>query len=93
MFKQESAHALALQALAWLAADPEQIGAFLAQSGLSASELRALAAEPEFLASILDFMLADEPLLLAFCKDNGIAPQVPLQARAALPGGDLPHWT
>lgn len=89
----ETAQMLAIQVLSWLAGQPDQIGAFMAQSGLDPAELRGRASEPEFLASVLDFLLADEPTLLAFCHDAGVAPTAPLQARAALPGGDLPHWT
>ena len=45
------------------------------------------------LMAILDFLLGDEDLLLAFCAEAGVAPTVPARARAALPGGDAPNWT
>ena len=89
----EVAETLGLQALGWLAAQPEQAGAFLAATGASADELRERAADPEFLGFVLDFLLMDESLLLAFCEDTSTAPDRPARARAALPGGDLPHWT
>lgn len=81
------------QALVWLAGEPEALGAFLGASGLDPGDLRARAREPEFLGFLLDFLLSDEALLLAFCAAAGIAPALPARARAALPGGDLPHWT
>lgn len=93
MAAADQAQMLALQALGWLVAQPDHIGGFLAASGLSPDDLRARAGEPEFLASVLDFLLQDEPLLLAFCADTGQAPQKPMQARALLPGGEQPHWT
>ena len=82
--RQESAESLALQGLAWLAGQDEPFGAFLAQSGSDAAGVRARAAEPELLGSVLDFLLSAEA---------GIAPDAPMRARALLPGGDVPNWT
>jgi hypothetical protein len=55
--------------------------------------VRARAADPEFLGFVLDFLLSDEAALVAFAEEAGIAPDRPLRARAALPGGELPNWT
>lgn len=88
-----AAQDLGLQALAWMAGDAEVIGGLLAASGGDVGDLRARAAEPEFLGFVLDYLLSDESLLLAFCAASGVAPDRPARARAALPGGDLPHWT
>ena len=87
------AEALALRALAWMAADAALTGRFLAAAGTGPGELRARAGDPEFLGFVLDFLLGDEAALIAFAADEGIDPDLPLRARAALPGGDLPHWT
>lgn len=92
-FRQESAQTVALQALGWLAGQDELFDAFLGGSGADAAEVRARAADPEMLGSVLDFLLADEPALLRFCADAGLRPEVPMQARTALPGGDAPFWT
>lgn len=89
----EIAAATARDALIWMAGQPETLGAFLAAGGLGAQDLRGRAEEPEFLGFLLDFLLGDEELLLAFCADAGLAPTVPARARAALPGGDAPNWT
>lgn len=90
---QEAAQVLALQALAWLAADEDRIGPFLAQSGIALGELRSRAGEAEVLAAVLDFLLGDEALVLGFAAEAGIKPEeVPL-ARASLPGGEVPDWT
>jgi hypothetical protein len=91
--RQDSAESFALQALGWLAGQDEAFGAFLAHAGSDAAEIRARAAEPEVLGSVLDFLLADEPLLLQFCAEAGVKPEAPMQARALLPGGDVPFWT
>jgi hypothetical protein len=66
----ERAEILALQALAWLAGRPEDIDRFLANSGLGAGELRHAAGQPHLLGAVLEFLLANEPLLLDFCQDN-----------------------
>lgn len=91
--KPSTAQALALEALGWLAADDDRIGALLAASGLDPAELRRRAAQPAFLGFVLDHLLADEGMVLAFARETGHAPDAALRARAALPGGDLPHWT
>ncbi|GAB1362347.1 DUF3572 domain-containing protein [Rhodobacter sp.] len=91
--RQESAESLALQALAWLAGEDEAFGAFLAASGSDAGEVRARAGDPDLLGSVLDFLLADEGLLLRFCAETGMNPEAPMRARVLLPGGDVPDWT
>lgn len=83
----------AIVALGWIAGQPEVAGRFLDATGASATELRDRAADPEFLGFVLDFLLADEALLVEFARDAGIAPDRPIRARAALPGGEQPHWT
>ena len=90
---REAAETLALEALAWIAGQPERAGAFLGSTGGTAGDLRDRATDPEFLGFVLDFLLADEPALLEFCADTGHPPDRPLRARAGLPGGDLPNWT
>lgn len=90
---QETAQTLALEVVGWLASDDEMFGAFLAASGASAAELRARVADPAFLGAVLDFLLADEAVLLRFCADAGHPPDLPMRARAALPGGEVPNWT
>lgn len=89
----ERAAALAQEALLFIAEREDALGAFLGGAGLSVSELRDRAADPEFLGFALDFLLGDEALLLAFAETAQISPELPMRARAALPGGDAPHWT
>lgn len=91
--RQESAQTLGLQALGWLAEDEGRLGAFMASGGLDPDSLRAQAADPMLHAAVLDFLLADEAMLLQFCAEAGVNPGYPMQARAELPGGDVPFWT
>jgi len=87
------AEALALSALGWMAAQPAIMARFLAETGAAPGDLRAAAADPGFLAAVLDHLLADEASLLACAAALGFRPDRPARARAALPGGNLPHWT
>lgn len=84
---------LALRALAWLAADEEQIGQFLAATGASPDEVRARANDADFHLAILDFLLAEDQRVMAFCDAHGLPYTAPQTARAALPGGEAPFWT
>ncbi|MEM1065059.1 MAG: DUF3572 domain-containing protein [Pseudomonadota bacterium] len=89
----DDAETIALQALAWIAEDEDLLPAFLAISGAEAGALREAAGDPGFLGAVLDFVLAEDPRVLAFCEMHGLPPEDPAEARAMLPGGDLMHWT
>lgn len=93
MAEREIAETVALQALAWLMGPSELGQTFFGASGLSPEDLRTRATEPETLAAVLDFVLMDDDWVMAFAADAGLAPDRVARARAALPGGDLPHWT
>ena len=77
----EKAEILALEALAWLAGRHDDITRFLAVSGMETTDLRQAAGERDFLVSLLDFLLANEPLLLDFCQDASMSPQAIHKAR------------
>jgi hypothetical protein len=85
---------VAIAALAFIAEEPERLGQFLALSGLGPDSLRAAAGQPDFLAGVLDHMLGDETLLLAFAQHAEIDPEAVTRAHRALSGGqwerDLP---
>lgn len=83
---RDGAERIAIQALGFLAADPERLERFLALSGLDPAGLRAAAAAPGFLAGVLDHLCAEEPALLAFAADAGLAPDAVAAARARLTG-------
>jgi len=67
----ERAQILGLEALTWLVAEPGALGRFLAASGVCGADLRQAADSPELAIAILDFLLANEALLLDFCESNG----------------------
>jgi hypothetical protein len=76
----EAAEMLAIQALGFIAEDPERLAGFLASTGIPA------AGEPGFLAGVLEHMLGDESLLIAFALSAGIDPAEVARARNALGG-------
>jgi hypothetical protein len=81
---QKSAESLAIQALAFIAADSERIGPFLAASGIGPEMIRAAAREPEFLIGVLDHVASDDALLVAFATQADINPFDIPAARDAL---------
>ena len=83
-YTRDAAETLAIQALSFIAADPEQLGRFLAISGIGPDQIRAAAQEPRFLAGVLDHLAGDERLLLAFAAEAGIEPASITLARGAL---------
>ena len=66
---------MAIQALAFIAGDPDRASRFLALSGIDAGDLRRAAGDPGFLLGVLDYLVADEPLLLAFAVEAGLGPE------------------
>ncbi len=91
--QREAAETLALRALAWVVASDDLLPVFLGASGTSEGDLKSRVQDIEFLASVLDFLLMDDAWVTAFCDACGHAYQAPAQARAALPGGTMTHWT
>ena len=80
----EAAETLALNALAFLAESPEALARFVAASGLAPESLSERAGEPEFLGAVLDFLLADDELLVAFCERQSLEPRFVHGARRLL---------
>jgi hypothetical protein len=85
-FVGPDAETIAIQALSFLAGRPEELGRFLALTGIGPASLRQSAADPAFLGGILDFLLQDEALLLSFAAESGIAPGTVGAARQHLDG-------
>lgn len=80
----EGAEALAIQALAFLASEPEELGRFLALVGLGPETLRSAAADPGFLAGVLEYFLENEPLLIVFADGEKVRPTMFAAARYLL---------
>ena len=81
-----SANEIAVLALVFLAEDNDRLGHFLALSGLDPRTIREAARDPGFLVGVLDHLMGDEKLLVAFAAGNDLRPQQITDARAALAG-------
>jgi len=82
----ENAQEIATDVLLHLTKDQEQIGRFLAASGIGPESIRDAATEPGFLTGILEFYMADEALLLTYCENSGTRPTMIAAARYVLSG-------
>jgi hypothetical protein len=71
---RDQAEAVAVQALAFIAENPEALGRFLSLAGLGPANLRTAAGDPGFLTGVIDYILGDEPLLVSFAESAGIQP-------------------
>jgi len=80
----ELAETVAIQALSFIAQEPERLGRFLALTGLGPDSIRAAAGDPNFLVGVLDHVAGDEQLLLAFADQTQIDPAAVTLARGAL---------
>src|SRR6267143_6972658 len=86
---RELAEIVAIQALSFVAGDPERLGVFLAETGIGPETLRSAASDPHFLAGVLDFVLRDDATVKAFASASQLHPTNIAAAREVL--GD-PHW-
>ena len=80
----EVAEVLAIQALGFVAQDEERLGRFLDITGLGPTEIRAAARERRFLAGVLDYVMGDEALLVAFAGHAQVDPPTIAVAHRAL---------
>jgi uncharacterized protein DUF3572 len=86
---REAAEMVAVQALSFIAGDPERLGQFLAETGIGPDTLRSAASDPKFLINVLDFVMRDDATVKAFANAAEIHPTQVAAARQAL--GD-PRW-
>jgi hypothetical protein len=72
---RESAEAIAVQGLAFLAEEPARLARFFLVTGLDPGEVRARASTPELLSAVLEHLAGDESLLLVFAASRRVAPE------------------
>lgn len=82
----ETAGEVAGRALGFLASEPDRFARFLALSGLDPSTIRSAAADPGFLPAVLDHVLSDEALVIAFACSEALPPEQVVEARMVLGG-------
>jgi hypothetical protein len=85
---RQAACDLAIEALGYIAGDPELLARFLAMTGLDPGAIRAAAAEPDFLLGVLEYVCGDERLLIAFATHADIGPEEIETAKQAIAVAD-----
>lgn len=80
----EAAEIVAIDALSFLATEPEILSRFMALTGIEPASLRRAAANPTFLTGVLDYFLSDEGLLVRYAANAGIPADEIDAARRAL---------
>ena len=83
---REHAETVALKALTFVLSDAGLRNRFIAVSGTAPGDFESQIENPDFLAGVLDFLLANEPDLMAFCEAAQLDPEVPSKAHWALVG-------
>jgi Protein of unknown function (DUF3572) len=86
---RQVAEIVAVQALSFIAGDPERLGMFLAESGIGPETLRTAATDPHFLANVLDFVMRDDATVKAFAAASQLHPTNIAAAHQAL---NDPQW-
>lgn len=90
---RKTAEALAAEVFSWLTEDVDRLNTFMGTTGASPADLVRSINTPAFLGTVLDFLLTDDQMIKDFCDTRGLPYTAPMQARAALPGGDSWNWT
>lgn len=93
MMSSDQAETLAIQAVTWLVSKSELCDTFLGASGASRDDLRANLQNPEFLVSVMDFILMDDAWVIECCDVIGLKYDQLAIVRASLPTGQQIHWT
>lgn len=81
------AEQMAGEALAFLAGDEDRLQRFAALAGIDLGHIRDIAGQPEFLTAIMDHLMGDEPLLVAFAAHAGVKPEDVVRAARMLGAG------
>jgi|SRR5690349_657381 len=92
-FALANSEALALRAFGFIGGHPSERENFLSRCGLSSADLARRPVRPEHLVAALDFLIANEPALLAFAAVLELTPEAAYEARRLVRGrssGSLP---
>ena len=67
-----------------LVQNPEQLAEFMVQTGISPADLRGLVGTPGFAHGLIDYVVSNEPLLVAVAAENQLRPETVMAAWAKL---------
>lgn len=71
----DEAENLAVAAFSAIMGDEERMSRFMAISGLRPDTIRAAAESPRFFAGVLEYVVSDEPLLIALATEMNVKPE------------------
>jgi len=77
---------IGFQAVTYLLEDERRLDHLMRETGLGIQDFQNLSQSPETLAGVLDFLLSYEDLLMGFCEQNNLSPDVPMKVRSHFPG-------
>ncbi|KIN73215.1 DUF3572 domain-containing protein [Sulfitobacter guttiformis] len=90
---RNAAETIAIETLTWLVGNEDLLPVFLGSTGASAADMRSAVDNPDFLGSVLDFIMMDDAWVIACCDAQRIPYERLAEARMGLPGGEQRHWT
>ena len=70
-----SVTSLAEACLGYLAENPEELLGFMQYAGLDSAALRNAVGTPAFERGLIDYVAANEAILLALCANTGLSPE------------------
>ena len=82
----QDAEKIAIRALGFLASEPDHMARFMNLTGMEPDDIAANAGSAPFQVALLDHLMSDETLLLAFCGNENINPQLIAPAHHLLSG-------
>lgn len=72
--------AIAAEALAFLAEEPDRLGRFLSLAGIDPGGIREAAGQPGFLMAVMEHLMSDDSLLITFAANRGVKPETVVRA-------------
>ena len=90
---RKSAETIGAQAFSWVTDDADRLNAFMAMTGASPADVVQNINSAAFLGTVLDYVLTEDALVMAFCDTCNLPYAAVLQARGLLPGGETWNWT
>ncbi|MBE7636869.1 DUF3572 family protein [Sneathiella sp. P13V-1] len=83
---KDFAETIGFQAVSYVLKDEKRLDHLMRETGLGMQDFKNLEQNPETLAGVLDFLLSYEDLLMDFCEQFDLSPEIPIKVRRHFPG-------
>lgn len=80
----EDARLIALKFIAYLLGDPNELEQFSQVTGVDVGSIPQMAADKSFQHALMDYLMQNETLLITFCAQDNIKPELIAQAAYVL---------